>query len=93
MLNAWQTASTYQLVHAVAALAISAWANADPARLSSLSRIGWCWLVGSLLFSSSIYLLALGGPKWLGPVTPLGGLAFMAGWLLLAIEAFRRPTS
>ncbi len=89
MLNAWHTASVYQLAHAIAALAIAALAlNAGDNRIR-LQRIGWCWLIGSLFFSCSIYVLALGGPKWLGPVTPLGGLAFMAGWILLAVEAFR----
>lgn len=45
---------------------------------------GWLFLVGVVLFSGSIYWLAFQGPRWLGPVTPLGGLAFILGWLLLA---------
>ncbi len=44
---------------------------------------GWSFAAGVLLFSGSLYVLALGGPRWLGPVTPLGGLAFIAGWLAL----------
>ena len=48
-----------------------------------------CWTAGTVLFSGSLYLLALGGPRWLGPVTPLGGLALLAGWLLLALAALR----
>ena len=93
MLNAWHTASVYQLTHAVAALAVAALASLAPGRRTSLSRIGWCWITGALLFSGSIYILALGGPRWLGPVTPLGGLAFMAGWILLIMEAFQKRTS
>lgn len=92
MLNAWQTASTFQLIHAVAALGVFAWARAEPGRNQSLHRVGWFWLVGGLVFAGSIYCLALGGPKVLGPVTPLGGLSFMCGWIFLSIEAFRKPS-
>ncbi len=92
-LGAWQTASGYQLAHAVAALAVLAWAAAQPERNRRLRRVAACWLAGSLLFAGSIYLLALGGPRMLGPVTPLGGLAFLAGWALLALESLRRPDS
>ena len=46
------------------------------------------WLIGVVLFSGSLYWLAVGGPRWLGPVTPLGGVALMAGWLLVAVAAF-----
>lgn len=92
--QAWQTASHYQLVHSVACLALAAWAAADSSRGAALQRICILWLIGCLLFSGSIYALALGGPRLLGPVTPLGGLAFLAGWLLLAWEAGRgRKTS
>ncbi len=92
-LSAWETASSYQLAHAVACVAILAWASARDERRAALSRVALSWLVGSVLFSGSIYVLALGGPRWLGPVTPLGGLAFLAGWALLAAEGLRRPAS
>ena len=51
-----------------------------------------CWTIGTVLFSGSLYWLALGGPRWLGPVTPLGGVALMLGWLLVLIAAFRSQT-
>ena len=54
---------------------------------------GWSLLVGSLLFSGTLYAMALGAPRWLGAVTPLGGLALMAGWLLLARAAWHTPES
>ena len=92
-LSAWQTASGYELAHAVACLAILAWATAQAERRPALHRIAVCWLIGSLLFAGSIYILALGGPRFLGPVTPLGGVAFLVGWALLAIEGLRRPAS
>jgi uncharacterized membrane protein YgdD (TMEM256/DUF423 family) len=50
---------------------------------------GPCFVVGSLLFSGSLYGLALDGPKWLGPITPLGGLCIMIGWVLLAYSCFK----
>jgi uncharacterized membrane protein YgdD (TMEM256/DUF423 family) len=92
-LETWQTAVTYHLVHALALLAIGVWSRA--AALSghqppgTLEAAGWTLAVGILLFSGSLYVLALGGPRWLGPVTPLGGAAFIAGWLLLAWSALR----
>jgi uncharacterized membrane protein YgdD (TMEM256/DUF423 family) len=85
-LATWQTAVLYQLVHAVALLALAG--ILAPAR--SAQRIASCWIGGVLLFSGSLYGLALGGPKWLGPVTPLGGLGFLVGWLLLMWVAFRK---
>lgn len=89
-LDAWQTAAQYQLVHAVASLALLAWAAAQPERTRCLSRASALWQIGALLFAGSIYCLALGGPRLLGPVTPLGGLAMLGGWLLVIIESFRR---
>jgi uncharacterized membrane protein YgdD (TMEM256/DUF423 family) len=78
--STWQTAVLYHLVHAVALLAlpVGRWP-------------GRCWIAGVVLFSGSLYWLALGGPKALGPVTPLGGLAFLAGWASIAWNAFRAP--
>lgn len=92
-LDTWQTAVTYHLVHALALLAVGVWSRAaalsgQPAP-GSLDGAGWLFALGVLLFSGSLYVLALGGPRWLGPVTPLGGVAFIAGWLLLAWTALR----
>ena len=92
-LGAWETASSYQLAHAVAAVAVLAWASSQAGRRLALHRVALSWLIGCLLFSGSIYSLALGGPRWLGPVTPLGGIAFLIGWFLLAMEGLRRPAS
>ncbi len=79
----WHTATLYHLVHAVAALAVTLAAGNvyfSVAAQRLLSAAGACWLMGLIAFSGSLYLLALGGPKWLGPVTPLGGLALLGGW-------------
>lgn len=75
----WETAVLYQLVHAVALLGLAAF----PVRGRWPLAVAACWTGGTLLFAGSLYWLALGGPGWLGPVTPLGGLALLAGWCLL----------
>lgn len=81
----WQTAVLYQLIHAVALLALAGIAASWPnARL-----IAWCWALGIVFFSGSLYWLSLGGPKALGPITPIGGLLFLLGWAALAWNAFR----
>lgn len=78
-LSWWQTAAHYHLLHALAlglvALVIS---KAPQARFA-----GYGFVVGTLLFSGSLYAMALGGPRWLGAVTPLGGLAFLVGWAVV----------
>lgn len=79
-LAAWQTASQYHLLHSVALLALALFA----ARADTPIRIqGSLFVAGIVLFSGSIYLLVLTGARWLGPVTPLGGLLLIAGWLSL----------
>ncbi|HTB62322.1 MAG TPA: DUF423 domain-containing protein [Opitutales bacterium] len=90
MTSAWETAVEFQMIHVVALLALAAWGVARGSVASVkehrwLKRTALCWFAGVILFSGSLYLLALGGPKVLGPVTPLGGLALMAGWMALAI--------
>lgn len=88
--NAWETAVRYHLIHAVALLALASLLRAAPGR-----RWAWtarCWVAGTVIFSGSLYALALGGPRWLGPITPLGGVALLAGWALLIVEGWRtRP--
>lgn len=75
----WRTAVLYHLIHAVALFALALAGD----RLS-LQWPYWLWLVGILLFSGSLYALALTSWTFLGPVTPLGGLALIAGWIALA---------
>lgn len=92
MMAAWETGSRYHLFHAVALLGLAAWlrqaSNGPGPQLLTWAARLWC--VGLVLFSGSLYWLALGGPRWLGPVTPLGGVALMAGWLLIALAAFAK---
>ena len=75
-----RTGGQYQLVHAVAALvAIRMGERVSP----------WLFVVGSAVFAGTLYLMALGLPRWLGAVTPLGGAALIAGWLCVALGALR----
>ncbi len=79
----WETAVQYQLPHAVVLLLLTLLASSKPIMV-------WAWrlfFAGILLFSGSLYVLAYTGTKWLGAVTPLGGLSFMAAWVLIAMSA------
>ena len=79
-LQTWHTAVEYQFWHALALLVV-----ATQARASRRARlVGALFGVGVVLFCGSLYALALGAPHWIGAITPIGGAAFVAGWLLLA---------
>ena len=84
-IQTWETAVRYQMWHALALILLSMIRLAQPIP----KMTGPCFAVGSLLFSGSLYGLALDGPKWLGPVTPLGGLCLMMGWMLLAYSSYK----
>ena len=87
LLAVFDTAARYQLTHALALLAV-AWACARwPS--AALRWAGACFLVGTALFSGSLYLLALTGARGFGAVAPFGGAAFLLGWVLLAWGAWR----
>jgi uncharacterized membrane protein YgdD (TMEM256/DUF423 family) len=78
----YETGVRYHLVHGLAVF-VAAWlAGEDRTRSARLA--GLLFIVGILLFSGSLYVLAVSGVRWLGAITPLGGLAFLAGWLCLA---------
>ena len=77
----------YQMYHALALLAVAFALDRWPGPLGTTA--GWSFLVGTLLFSGSLYLLVLTGPRALGAVTPLGGVAFLVGWALLAFHFVR----
>lgn len=87
LLAVFDTGARYQMVHALALLAV-AWAVTRwPGRAAVAS--GWCFVAGTLLFSGSLYLLALTGMRGLGVITPVGGVLLLGGWLLLALAAWR----
>jgi uncharacterized membrane protein YgdD (TMEM256/DUF423 family) len=88
MVEVVKTGVQYQMYHALALIFIALWLSYKPA-MPGLKASGLAFILGSFLFSGSLYGLALGGPRWLGPVTPLGGLCFLFGWLWLLIAAWR----
>jgi uncharacterized membrane protein YgdD (TMEM256/DUF423 family) len=84
----FETGARYQIYHALALLAV-AWAVSRwPGPLPVYA--GWLFVGGSVVFSGSLYTLALTGARWWGAVTPIGGVAFLAGWLCLVLMAVRR---
>ncbi|MFL5403591.1 MAG: DUF423 domain-containing protein [Gemmatimonadales bacterium] len=83
----FETAARYQMYHALALLAV-AWASARwPGTLTVWA--GWLFVSGTVLFSGSLYALGLTGVRWLGAITPLGGVAFLTGWLCLLLSVRR----
>jgi uncharacterized membrane protein YgdD (TMEM256/DUF423 family) len=89
MLAVFETGVRYQMYHAFAAVA-AAWASARWG-MRVFGFAGVMFLAGSIVFCGSLYALALGGERWLGAITPFGGMAFLTGWLALAIGAWRAP--
>ena len=90
VLSAFQTAVQYQMMHSLALIAVGLWLLRHPEdMLSRYAALAFCF--GILFFSGSLYGLTLGGPRWLGPVTPIGGTLFIAGWLLFAVAAIKTP--
>ncbi len=87
LLAVFETAVRYQMYHALALLAV-AWATAHWTG-GAAAVAGWLFVAGILIFSGSLYLLTLSGVRWLGAITPFGGVAFLAGWLALAWAAWR----
>ncbi len=76
-LDWWKTATFYHLVHAVALAATGA---ACLALGTSARLVTWCFSLGIAIFSGTLYAMALGGPRWLGAITPIGGVLLMVGW-------------
>lgn len=81
-LEVFETGARYQMYHALALLVVAWVATRRPGRMVTIA--GWLFVLGTILFSGSLYLLSLSGVRWLGAITPLGGLAFLGGWLALA---------
>ena len=83
----FKTGVQYHFYHAFALLAVAFAAKQFTSSLIPVA--GWLFLLGIILFSGSLYVLSLTGKRWLGAITPLGGLAFLAGWVCLAIGALQ----
>ena len=96
MLAIYETAVRYQIYHAFALVA-TGWA-ADKWGLPNKSGFqiaGWCFGLGTILFSGSLYVLVLTDQRWLGAITPIGGVLFLVGWITLAWTVWkqRKPTT
>ena len=88
LLTTWQTGVLYHLVHALGLILVGILMHLAPA--DSLLRIsGWMLLAGVVLFSGSLYVLVLSEVRMLGMITPFGGIAFLIGWILLSLAAWR----
>jgi uncharacterized membrane protein YgdD (TMEM256/DUF423 family) len=87
LLAIFETGARYEMYHAFG-LALAAWAASRFAGAAP-AWAGWLFVAGTVLFSGSLYALALTGVRALGAVTPFGGVAFIAGWIALAIAALR----
>jgi uncharacterized membrane protein YgdD (TMEM256/DUF423 family) len=85
MLDVWQTAVHYQLIHALAILLVAVLAKGQSILLQKWAGI--LFATGTLFFSGSLYLLAASGIKWLGAITPIGGACFLSGWICLALSS------
>jgi len=81
----WETGAHYHLAHALAC-GLAAWVHdRRPSRAASAAVI--CFVIGVTVFAGTLYAMALGAPRWLGAITPLGGLSLMAGWISLGVAA------
>ena len=88
LLAVYQTGVEYHLYHALGLILVGILAVQFP-QVSGLKLGGWLLLAGILIFSGSLYVLAISGVRWLGAITPIGGLAFIAGWVWIAWSLVR----
>lgn len=88
LLAVFETGARYHLIHALALLAVGLAESRQPSRW--YTGAGWLFLCGTLVFSGTLYLMTLTGERWLGAITPIGGVALIAGWIALAVGASRR---
>ncbi len=87
-LGVFETAVQYHFYHSFALLAVGILALSQPQTML-LKSSGWLFFTGIVVFSGSLYLLSITGVRWLGAITPLGGLAFIAGWACLAATGWK----
>ncbi|HEY6130725.1 MAG TPA: DUF423 domain-containing protein [Halioglobus sp.] len=87
-LDVFETAVQYHFYHSIALLAVGVIALNQP-QTTMLKSSGWLFFLGILVFSGSLYLLSITGIRWLGAITPIGGLAFIGGWACLAATGWK----
>lgn len=91
-LTIYQTGVTYQMWHALGLILIALMLQ-HPSESKLVSWAGWFMFAGILLFSGSLYLLAISGLRWLGMVTPIGGVCFLIAWLLVCISVIKKKST
>lgn len=88
-MSVYEKAVLYHFVHALGILIVAVLARTPALTLAAQSRVAWLLFAGIILFSGSLYALAISGVRALGAITPIGGIAFIIGWVVLAYEAAR----
>ena len=91
-ISVYEKAVFYHFIHALGILLIALLARTSAISVAAQARVGWLLLIGIILFSGSLYALAISGIRILGAITPIGGVAFIVGWLLLVYELVARRT-
>ncbi len=89
LLAVWETGARYQMYHALGLVAVAWAASRGDAARGPAAWAGWLFVAGTVIFTGSLYALAFTGVRGLGAITPLGGVAFIVGWVLLALAALR----
>lgn len=92
LIDVFKTGVSYQLIHSLALILVCILGLLSKGNASAqkyFKRAGFCFTIGVLCFSGSLYLLAITGVKWFGPITPIGGLFFILGWIMMLIAAFK----
>lgn len=90
-ISVYEKAVFYHFIHALGILLVAVLARTGGISAAAQTRVSWLLLIGIIIFSGSLYALAVTGVRILGAITPVGGLAFIIGWLVLIFEAFRAP--
>jgi len=90
MLATFETAARYEMYHALALIAVGLLLLKYPSTAGHVA--GWAFVSGTILFSGSLYVMVFTGFRWLGAFTPIGGTAFLVGWVALMLAAWRIPT-
>ena len=87
MIAIWETAAKYQMYHALALFGAAWLVTQNPSGWANAA--GWAFFIGTLIFSGSLYILTLSGIKWLGAITPIGGVCLMVGWFSCLMAAIK----
>ena len=88
-MSLYEKAVFYHFIHALGILLVALLARANAITIAGQTRVAWLLFIGIIIFSGSLYALAVSGVRMLGAITPIGGIAFIVGWLLLAYDALR----